>query len=478
MRIGFRHFFGNAPADGIDGDQPVTQSLRLFALPAVILFQDFQAHLSALGEPGENDPAAFVFMIKIPAEGGGNILIGDLPGLIPLCPRQTVCVDRHLTIIRRKQTPCFLVYTLFQIESIDEITFEFVIEIKRVCFASCVHSRTNQEDIDIPVLTHFKVCPIVRYAVIQSGICFRLQILLFGLGNTVCVDPGKVIFHGDRDKSLCSVIRRLCLPILSAPFPDIIIRNDHIRLRRIRIPAVDRIIHHAGITTAVAKCQDRPLTDLSFDIDGFITVKVLLDKTSGNDQLITVLIFEIHIRRDRFVSHLFDFEICTYHMVGCDVIPVGRISDNRPGSGPLGTADHINCEAIFIQILNQLHHRKIGVVDIPHVVKACRMLLSKLDCVLIELLHGHSCVRFRKVSCQVLIRCISGSDGGGYLLQFVRYPFWMIDQTIFDEHHRIVIGIVRLAGQRPVHIKYCNTVFLGNEVGFILRIGHLFYIIS
>lgn len=39
----------------------------------------------------------------------------------------------------------------------------------------------------------------------------------------------------------------------------------------------------------------------------------------------------------------------------------------------------------------------------------------------------------------------------------------MIVQAVFDKHHRVIIGIVRFAGQRPVHVKYRDPVFHGNS---------------
>ena len=411
LGISLRRFFCKAPADGINRNQPVAKSRRFFALSAVVLLQKFLAHLSALGEPGENDPSAVVFMIQIPAERGGNVFISGLSGLLPFCLREIICVDRHLPVIWRKQTPRILVDPFFQIEGIEEVPLEFVIEIKGVGLAFCIHSRTDQENIDLLIPSFFKICPVIRQAVIRRSIQAAFLILLGGPCDPVCVDPGKVIFHGDRNESFCRIIRRFLLPVLCAPFPDIVIRNDHIRLRRIRIPAVDRIIHHAGVASAVPEREHRPLSDLSFHINGFVAVQVFLDKAACNDQFIAVFIFEVHVRRDILTARLLDFKIRADHMIGRDVIPVRGVRDNGPGRSALRAADHINRKVIFIQVLYKLYHRKIGVVNVPHVLKARGIFLPELDRVLVEFLHCHTGIRFGKVPCQILICRVSGFNG-------------------------------------------------------------------
>ena len=45
------------------------------------------------------------------------------------------------------------------------------------------------------------------------------------------------------------------------------------------------------------------------------------------------------------------------------------------------------------------------------------------------------------------------------------------------EHHRIVVGIVRLTGQSAVHIKDRNAVLFRNKTGLVLWIGHLGHIV-
>ena len=140
------------------------------------------------------------------------------------------------------------------------------------------------------------------------------------------------------------------------------------------------------------------------------------------------------------------------------------IRHDRTSRGTLGAADHIDRKIILVQVPDQLHHRDIKAIDIPHVVEALGHPLAKLDRILIKLLHRHPGVSLGEIPGKVLIGNIPRLDGRRDLLQFIRHSLRMIDQTVLDEHHRIVVGIVRLAGKRSIHVKHRNTVFHRNKV--------------
>ena len=174
---------------------------------------------------------------------------------------------------------------------------------------------------------------------------------------------------------------------------------------------------------------------------------------------------------------LLDLKIRAYHVVRCYIITVGGICDDRPCSGALRTAYHIDREVVLIKVFHKLNHRTIGVVDVSHVVEALGIFLSKFHCVIVEFFNGHPGIGLCEISRQLLICCIAGLDGGSHLLQFIRYPLRMIDEAVLDEHHRIVVGIIGLAGERPVHVKYRDPVLHGDEIVFVLCVCDLCHIV-
>jgi len=178
------------------------------------------------------------------------------------------------------------------------------------------------------------------------------------------------------------------------------------------------------------------------------------------------------------MSSLLDFEIRPDHMVGRDVLLNRGICHDRAGRGALRAADHIDRKAVFIQVPDQLHHREIEIVDVAHVVEACGRLLPEFNCIVIEFLHRHSGIRFGKIPRESLICDIAGLYGRRDLFQLIRDPFRMIVQTVLNEHHGIVVGIVGLTGEGSVHVKHGNAVLFGNKAVRILRVRHPGHIVS
>ena len=162
-------------------------------------------------------------------------------------------------------------------------------------------------------------------------------------------------------------------------------------------------------------------------------------------------------------------------MIRRNIIRYWRIRNDRTGSRALSTADDIDRKVIFIQVFYQFDHRDVEIVDVTHVVKACGFLFPEFDRIVIEFFHRHPGISFGKVSGQIFIRKISGTYVRSCLLQFVRYLFRMIDKTILDKHHRIVISIIRLACKRAVHIEHGNTVLDRNEI-LAVFLSNSFYI--
>ena len=143
---------------------------------------------------------------------------------------------------------------------------------------------------------------------------------------------------------------------------------------------------------------------------------ILLDESAGDDQFVAVFIFEIHVRRLCFVASLLDLKNRADHMGRRDVIFDGRVCHDRAGGGALRAADHIDREVVLIQVPDQLRHRKVHVVNVPHIVEAGGIFLAELDGIIVEFFNGHAGVSFGEVPCKGFIGKVSGLDGSGDLL--------------------------------------------------------------
>ena len=134
------------------------------------------------------------------------------------------------------------------------------------------------------------------------------DVLLFRFRYSVRIDFCEISLHRDRDEAFGDVIRRFRFPVLSAPFANVIVRDDHIRLRFVGVSFVYRVIHHTGIAAAVAEGKHRAFADLALHVDRLVTVQVFLYEAAGENEFIAVFVFEIHIGRLILVPLLLDLK--------------------------------------------------------------------------------------------------------------------------------------------------------------------------
>ena len=250
----------------------------------------------------------------------------------------------------------------------------------------------------------------------QSFLQHEGYILLLCYRDAVRIDHGKIALHGDRDIALCDIVCGLLVPILLAPFPDVVVRNDHVRLSKIGIPLIDGIVHHAGVAAAVAEGQHGALSDLPLHIDGLVRVEVLLDEAAGEHQLVAVFILEVHIGRLVLVPLLLDLEVRADHMLRADVLADGRVRYDGAGGRALRAADDPDLETVIIQVFHKLGHGQIDVVDVAHVFKACGVLFAEFDHILGKLFHSHAGVGLGEVPRQGLVGEVPRLDGRGHRL--------------------------------------------------------------
>ena len=151
-------------------------------------------------------------------------------------------------------------------------------------------------------------------------------------------------------------------------------------------------------------------------------------------------------------------------MLRCHIRTDRGIRNDGSGGCPLGAADDINRKAVVIQVLYEFDHRQIEIVNVSHIDETGCLLLPELDSVVIEFLNGHAGICLCKVAGQCFIGDISRLDFRSDCLQFIRDPVRMIIQTVFDEHHCVVIRVIRLTCQCAIHIEYRDTIFDRNKV--------------
>ena len=164
------------------------------------------------------------------------------------------------------------------------------------------------------------------------------------------------------------------------------------------------------------------------------------------------------------MSFDFDLEVGAYDVIGRDVILDRRICDDGARGSALRAADDPDVKSVFIKELHDFHHRKIEVVDVAHIVKALRLLLTERHDVIVKFADGHARVRFGEVPRQRFIGGVPRLDRSRDFFKFSRNALGMIDKTIFDKHHRIVVRVVRFAHKRSVHVEHGDAVFFGDEI--------------
>ena len=158
------------------------------------------------------------------------------------------------------------------------------------------------------------------------------------------------------------------------------------------------------------------------------------------------------------MTGLLDFKVCADDMFRRDIFADRRVGYDCTGCGALRSADDIDRKLIVIQIFDKLDHREIEVVDVSHIVETGGLLFAEFHRVVVVFLNRHAGICLRKVAGKRLICHIARLDFRGNCLQLIRDTLRMIMETVFNEHHRVIVGVICLACQGAVHIEYRNTV--------------------
>ena len=220
-------------------------------------------------------------MFQIVGKCSGHVAVGEFHIGFPLRPIQAVDLHGRLPVVGGVHPGAVLINPALHIQRAEEAGLGVLIVHGHVEFIVHVHCGADQEQIGILTLADAEVSPIFRVGIVQGVLCGGLRFrkrnvggnILFGrFRDAVRVDLRKVGFHGDREKALGKIVGGFCFPILCAPFALAVIGHDHISLRRMWIPAVDGIVHHAGVAAAVAEGEHRALADLALDVDRLVAV--------------------------------------------------------------------------------------------------------------------------------------------------------------------------------------------------------------
>ena len=164
------------------------------------------------------------------------------------------------------------------------------------------------------------------------------------------------------------------------------------------------------------------------------------------------------------MASLLYLKISADHMLRFHIVFDRRVRHDGAGSGALGTADDPDLKAVVIEVFHKLRHRQIETVYIAHVVEAGGLLLPEINCVVVKFFHGHARVGFCKVPRKRLVGDISGFYRRGNRFQLIRDAFRVVMEAVFDEHHRVIVGIEGLACKRTVHIEYSDAVLNGDII--------------
>ena len=412
-------------------------------------------------------------MLQIVRKRGGDVAVGKLHVGLPLRPIQAVDLHGRLSVVWRVHPGAVLVDPALHVQRAQEAGLGLLVVHGHIEFIVHVHGGAYQEQIGILILADAEVSPIIPVGIVQSIRCGTLRRrklnvsrnVLFGrLCDAVRIDLRIIGLHRDRDKALGKIVGGFCLPILRTPFTLAVIGDDHIRLREIGISLVNSVVHHAGIAAAVAEGQHRTLADLARDVDRLGAVQIFLDKTTGQNELVAVFILEVHVGRLAFVPSLLYFKVSADHVFRLHIVSDWGIGYDGAGGGALGTADDPDLKTVIIEIFHKLHHRQVEIVYVAHVVETRGLFLPELYHIVVKLFHGHARVGFCKVPRKRLVGDISGFYRRGNRLQLIRDAFRVVIEAVFDEHHRVIVGIEGLTCERTVHIEYSDAVLGGNII--------------
>ncbi len=168
------------------------------------------------------------------------------------------------------------------------------------------------------------------------------------------------------------------------------------------------------------------------------------------------------------MASLLYLKVGTDHVFRLNKVSDRRVGNDSAGGGAFRAADDPDLKAVVVEIFHELHHRQIETVYITHVVEARGLFLPELHNVVVKLFYGHARVGFCKVSCERLVGHVSGLDRRGNRFELIRNAFRVIIEAVFHEHHRVVVGIEGLAGERTVHIEHGDAIFDRDKVRPVL----------
>ena len=156
---------------------------------------------------------------------------------------------------------------------------------------------------------------------------------------------------------------------------------------------------------------------------------------------------------------LFNLKIGADHVFRFHIVSDRGVGHDGAGSRALGAADDPDFKVVVVEILHKLHHRQIETVYVAHVVEARVLLLPELHNIVVKLFNSHARIGLCEVSRERLVGHVSGPDRRGDCLELIRDAFRVIVEAVFNEHHRVIVGIEGLAGERTVHIEHSDAVF-------------------
>ena len=165
---------------------------------------------------------------------------------------------------------------------------------------------------------------------------------------------------------------------------------------------------------------------------------------------------------------LFYLKIGADHMLRLHIVPDWGVGHDGAGSRALRTADDPDFKVVVVEILHKLHHRQIETVYVAHVVEARVLLLPELHNIVVKLFNSHARIGLCEVSRERLVGHVSGPDRRGDCLELIRDAFRVIVEAVFNEHHRVIVGIEGLAGERTVHIEHSDAIFDRDKVRPVL----------